>query len=100
MKRQATQRALLARCDEVSRLLGALAHPVRLKVLCQTMEGERSVGELTEFCGISQSGMSQFLARMRNDGLLRSRRDGTRVLYAVRDEKVIRLLQAIKEICT
>ena len=100
MKRSSTQRALLARCDEVSRLLGALAHPVRLKVLCQTMDGERSVGELTEFCGISQSGMSQFLARMRNDGLLRSRREGTRVLYAVHDEKVVRLLQALKDIVT
>jgi DNA-binding transcriptional ArsR family regulator len=44
--------------------------------------------------------MSQFLARMRNDGLLRSRRDGTRVLYSIRDEKVIRLIQTIKEICT
>lgn len=99
MKRAAA-RALLHKCEEVSHLLGALAHPVRLKVLCHTMEGEKTVNELTEFCEISQSGMSQFLARMKSDGLVDSRREGTRVYYAIRDPKVARLLQAIKEICT
>lgn len=99
MKRATTQ-ALVEKCEEVSQLLGSLAHPVRLKILCQTMEGEKSVNELTEFCDISQSGMSQFLSRMKAEGLLESRRDGTRVLYTLRNPKVERLLRAIKEICT
>jgi ArsR family transcriptional regulator, virulence genes transcriptional regulator len=99
MDRAAAKR-LLGKCEEVSELLGALAHPVRLKVLCETMESEKSVGELTEFCGISQSAMSQFLRRMKSDGLLDSRRQGTRIFYAVKDPRVARLLAAIKEICT
>lgn len=99
MKRAAT-RPLIDKCDEVSRLLGAIAHPVRLKVLCKTMEGEKSVNELTSFCGISQSAMSQFLGRMKVDGLLESRREGTRIYYGIKNPKVSRLLIAIKEICT
>ena len=97
--RKAATKALLAKCEEVSALLGSLAHPVRLKVLCKTLEGEQSVNELTEFCGISQSAMSQFLARMKADGLLESRRESTRVYYSARDPRVLRLLEAIKEIC-
>ena len=98
--RKASTKVLLAKCDEVSDLLRSLAHPVRLKVLCKTLEGEQSVNELTAFCGISQSAMSQFLARMKADGLLESRRESTRRYYSVRDARVLRLLGAIKEICT
>ena len=48
---------LFEKCDEVSLILKSLSHPVRLKVLCQLMDEEKSVNELTEFCGISQSAM-------------------------------------------
>lgn len=97
---QAGAKKLIGKCEEVSELLGALAHPVRLKVLCQTLGSEKSVNELTEFCGISQSAMSQFLGRMKSDGLLQSRREGTKVYYGIKDSRVRRLLKAIKEICT
>lgn len=96
---QAAAKKLMSQCDEVSDLLGALAHPVRLKVLCKTMEAEKTVNELTEFCGISQSAMSQFLGRMKSDGLLQSRREGTKVFYRIKDKRVLRLLAAIKDIC-
>jgi DNA-binding transcriptional ArsR family regulator len=91
-------RAILKKCDDVSQTLKSLSHPVRLKVLCQVIEGERSVNELTEFCEISQSAMSQFLNRMRSEGILKSRREGSHVYYGVADPKLIRLLRAIKEI--
>jgi ArsR family transcriptional regulator len=91
-------RALINRCEEVSQTLKSLSHPVRLKVLCQIIEGERSVNELTEFCGVSQSAMSQFLNRMRSEGIIVSRRQGTNVFYRLADQKIVRLLQAVKEI--
>lgn len=97
---QTAAKRLIGKCQEVSELLRALAHPVRLKVLCKTMESEKSVNELTEFCGISQSAMSQFLGRMKSDGLLKSRRHGTKVYYGIKDVRVLRLLAAVKEICT
>lgn len=89
---------ILNKCDEVSGILKSLSHPVRLKVLCHVMEQERTVNELTEFCGISQSAMSQFLARMRAEGVLSSRRYGTFVNYSLADPKLKKLLKSIKEI--
>ena len=91
-------KAILGKCDEVSGILKSLSHPVRLKVLCQVIDQERTVNELTEFCDISQSAMSQFLNRMRNEGILNSRKDGTYVYYGIQDPKLVKLLRAIKEI--
>ncbi len=91
-------KAILKQCDSVSELLKSLAHPVRLKILCSLLDGERSVNALTEFCGISQSAMSQFLQRMKEEGLVDSRRERNRVFYHVANPKVSRLLGAIKEI--
>jgi ArsR family transcriptional regulator len=82
----------------VSQTLKSLSHPVRLKVLCQISEGEKSVNELTTFCGISQSAMSQFLGRMKSERVLSSRREGTRIFYRLQDSKLKRFLKAIKEI--
>jgi DNA-binding transcriptional ArsR family regulator len=55
---------MIQKCDEVSSVMKSLSHPVRLKILCQLVDREMTVGELTEFCDISQSAMSQFLIRM------------------------------------
>lgn len=96
--KSAISKAILGKCDTVSQLLGALSHPVRLKILCSLLEGERSVNELTDFCGISQSAMSQFLLRMKSEGVLESRRERNHVYYRVADPKISRLLAAIKEI--
>ena len=96
--RNADLTKIIEKCDEVSVLLKSLSHPTRLKVLCQVMEGERTVNELTEFCGISQSAMSQFLGRMREEGILTSRREATFVYYGLADAKLKKLMKAIKEI--
>jgi DNA-binding transcriptional ArsR family regulator len=93
-----SKKALLRKCDSVSALLKSLAHPVRIKVLCQLIERERSVGELTEFCGISQPAMSQFLNRMKSEGVVESRREQTFVYYRLADQKIERLMHALREI--
>jgi DNA-binding transcriptional ArsR family regulator len=90
--------ALLKKSSELSLLFGSLAHPVRLRVLCSLSEGEKTVTELTEFCEISQPAMSQFLSRMREEGIVRSRKDGTRVFYSITDAQVGRLLAAVRNI--
>lgn len=97
MKNNMTK-VLLERCDEVSQVLKSLSHPVRLKVLCQVIDGKKSVNELTEFCDISQSAMSQFLNRMKAEGIVSSRREGTHVFYGIGDPKLVKLLRTIKEI--
>lgn len=90
-------KAILEKCDDVSQILKSLSHPVRLKILCQVLEGEKGVNDLTEFCDISQSAMSQFLSRMRSEGVLSSRREGTHIYYMISDPKLVKLLRAIKE---
>ena len=94
----AAAKAILKQCDVVSGVLKALSHPVRLKILCHIMEKERSVNELTEFCEISQSAMSQFLNRMKAEGVVVARRDRNFMYYSIADKKLIRLLQALREI--
>ena len=89
---------ILIKCDEVSQVLKSLSHPVRLKVLCEVLDSEKTVNELTEFCEIPQSAMSQFLLRMKNEGILISRKEGTFVYYALADQKIKKLLKAVKEI--
>lgn len=90
--------AILRQCDDVSQMMKSLSHPVRLKILCNLLDGERNVNELTELCDISQSAMSQFLKRMKTEGLVHSRRSQQFVYYSVADEKFAKLLRAIKEI--
>jgi len=97
MKPQALK-AIVDQCEDVAQVLKSLSHPVRLKVLCQIVEKEKTVGELTDFCEISQSAMSQFLARMKVEGMLQSRREGQHVYYSVSDAKLLKLLRALKEI--
>ncbi|MBL7714006.1 MAG: winged helix-turn-helix transcriptional regulator [Bdellovibrionales bacterium] len=98
MLNQSLSQALLDRCNEVSGVFGSLAHPVRLKILCQLLDGDRGVNELTEFCGISQSAMSQFLNRMKAEKVVESRKQGTRVFYRIADAKLVSLLRSVKKI--
>lgn len=91
-------KAIFKKCDQLSQVMESLAHPVRLKVLCQTIEMEKTVSELTKTCGISQSGMSQLLGRMKEAGMLDSRREGQRIFYRVSDQKLVQLLSAVREI--
>ncbi len=89
---------MASRCDEVSQVLKSLSHPIRLKVLCSLIDREKTVGELVEFGGISQSAMSQFLIRLKNEGVLSSRKEGTSVYYTLADERLKKLIHSIKEI--
>lgn len=91
-------RNLARRCNDVARVLRSLAHPVRLKILSQLGERERSVNELTDFCGTSQSAMSQFLRRMKAEGLVASRREGQFVFYRIESPSLHKLMTAMSDI--
>jgi ArsR family transcriptional regulator, virulence genes transcriptional regulator len=91
-------KAILRKCDDVSQIMKSLSHPVRLKILCCLLDQEHSVNELAEFCEVSQSAMSQFLKRMKAEGLLTSRREHNFVYYNIYDKKLIELLRAIKKV--
>ncbi len=79
-------------------MLKALANRHRLMVLCQLIEGERSVGELAEFLELRDSTVSQHLALLRKDGFVSTRRDGQTIWYALASEPVRKLVETLYEI--
>ena len=81
---------------EASRLLKALSNESRLMILCQIGEGECQVGDLK--LGLSQSALSQHLARLRDDGLVTSRREGTAVFYRISDLSALKVIATLAEI--
>ena len=85
-------------CDEVSKILKASAHPQRLMILCYLSEGRRTVGEIEAFCGMAQSATSQFLVRMKLEGLINSEKEGKFVTYRIEDSRIKGLMAALYHI--
>jgi ArsR family transcriptional regulator len=77
-------------------LFKALAHPARVRALEVLCEGERTVSELQPLVGIESSHLSQQLGVLRRAGLVVTRREGTSVVYALRDPLVAELLSVAK----
>src|SRR6056297_983626 len=86
---------LQARAAEVADQLGLLANSSRLMVLCQLLEGERSVGQLQEVAELSQSALSQHLARMREAGIVATRREAQTIHYRLEDSRVRAVIAAL-----
>ncbi len=90
---------LVAKSHEVARVLKALSNQKRLLVLCRLAEaGESPVGTLAQSVGLSQSALSQHLAKLREDGLVTFRRTGQTLFYTLGDSQLERLLLALKDI--
>jgi ArsR family transcriptional regulator, virulence genes transcriptional regulator len=84
---------------EVAGVLRMLANEKRLLILCHLVkEGEISVTPLAALVGLSQSALSQHLARLREDGLVATRRESQVLHYRIADGSVRRLLEALYEI--
>lgn len=84
--------------DVVVNLLKALSNEKRLLIVCILSKGERSVGELEAIVGLSQSALSQHLARLRRDGLVKTRREAQTIYYSMDNEETTRLLKALCDI--
>lgn len=87
-----------ARAGEAAGLLRALGHEARLMVLCQLAEGEHAVGALQEGSGLSQSALSQHLAKLRQAGLVATRREGQAIFYRLADAKAARVIETLAAI--
>lgn len=85
-------------CENVAKLMKAMAHPQRLMILCHLSNAEKTVGELESLCSASQSQVSQFLHRMRLEGLVESEKRGQHVYYRILDIKVKKLISALYRI--
>ncbi|WP_270728080.1 ArsR/SmtB family transcription factor [Shimia sp. Alg240-R146] len=75
--------------------LKTLAHEGRLMILCHLGSGEKSVGELEEILDLRQAAVSQMLARLRDEGLVTTRRDGKTVYYTLADDNTSQVISLL-----
>ena len=78
-----------------SGLLRVLSNENRLLLMCQLSQGEQSVGQLEQVLDIRQPTLSQQLGVLRRQGLVRTRREGKQVIYAVRDANAMQVLELL-----
>src|SRR5581483_1020261 len=81
--------------DQASELLKALSNRHRLLIICQLIDGERSVGELAELLNLRDSTVSQHLALLRKDGLVSARRDAQSIFYSIASEPAREVLKTL-----
>jgi ArsR family transcriptional regulator, virulence genes transcriptional regulator len=95
----ASLKKLAKQAGEAAQLLKLLGHEKRLLVLCfLAARGEMTVGELVGVAKLSQSALSQHLAKLRADGVVEFRRTSQTLHYRVVDQRALRVLQLLKEI--
>ncbi|WP_442755440.1 ArsR/SmtB family transcription factor [Methylocystis sp. JAN1] len=90
--------ALAPKAEEAESFLKALANRHRLMVLCELHKDELSVTSLQETIGLSQSSLSQHLARLREDKLVKTRRESQTIYYSLADENVSRVIGLLYEL--
>ena len=89
---------LQSQAHQVTTLLKAMGNERRFLILCYLVDGERSVGELERLVGLSQSALSQHLARLRRDGLVRTRRSAQTIYYSLQGDLPIGVMQALHQV--
>ena len=81
--------------EQAAAFLKSLANPIRLRILCLLVEGELAVGVIASRLRLREALVSQHLTRLRLEGILRFRRQGTSVLYSVASEPATAVLQTL-----
>lgn len=89
---------VVGRADEAANYLKALGHEGRLMILCHLIDGEKSVTELESLLASRQAAVSQQLARLRFEGLVKARRDGKVIYYSLSDPKTARMIGLLGEL--
>ncbi|MBX3726840.1 MAG: helix-turn-helix transcriptional regulator [Xanthomonadales bacterium] len=87
--------AMRAHAADAARLLKALANDRRLMILCLLVGGELSVGEINARVDLSQSALSQHLAVLREEQLVRTRREAQTIYYSLADGPVHALIETL-----
>lgn len=90
--------AMQANADAAARLLKMLANGQRLRVLCLLIGGELSVGQINERIDLSQSALSQHLAKLREEGLVETRRESQTIYYRLSSGPAQRVIESLHDI--
>lgn len=83
------------RAEEAAEFLRSMASPHRLMILCNLLDGELTVGGLAARLGVGQTVASQHLARLRAEGLVATRRDGTSIHYRLASPRAAAFVETI-----
>ncbi len=86
------------KATEVAHILKLLAHPKRFLILCKLREWPKTVGDLEKYCTIGQSQLSQFLGKMKDEGILDSEKSGQFVSYSIKDPRILEMVNAMQKI--
>lgn len=86
------------KAEEVSEFIKCFGSPHRLMIFCQLSSGEKSVGQLIDATGIAQTSMSQHLAKLKSEGLVKFRRDHRTLYYSISSPDVQRVMEALHDI--
>ena len=86
---------MTANAARATEFLRSLSNPHRLLILCQLSQGEKSVSELCDVLNLRQPTLSQHLARLRSEGLVSTRRDGTTIYYSLEREDVLPVIEVL-----
>ncbi len=89
---------LMTKSTDAAGLLSAMGNAKRMLILCNLVEGEMAVSALAEKVGLSQSALSQHLAKLRHRNLVSTRRDAQTIYYSVSAESVIAVLKTLESI--
>jgi len=83
--------------EKASDILKALAHPARLKIVTGLFKDECNVGQIQRVLRLPQSTISQHLRILKNAGIIKGRKEGTRTCYRVIDKQVRKIVEVIKK---
>ena len=78
-----------------SRLLKSLANDQRLLILCKLVDGEMTVGQIAEHVSLSQSSLSQHLAKLRAEGLVSTRKSKQHVYYSLASTEAMAVIETL-----
>ncbi|MBF0311974.1 MAG: winged helix-turn-helix transcriptional regulator [Oligoflexia bacterium] len=83
---------------KMSKLLKTLAQPIRLLIVCHLLEGELYAQEITDSLGTTKGNISQHLTALLNQEIIERISNGNRNLYAIKDPRIKKLVQLMKEL--
>jgi ArsR family transcriptional regulator, virulence genes transcriptional regulator len=84
--------------EKTSELLKSIAHPIRLKILCFLMDGEKNVGEIEKEFESTISNISQHLTILRKAGIINRRKEANFMYYAIKDKSILTLIKTLKQL--
>ena len=84
--------------NAVSALLKSISHPLRLKILCILQDGEQTVGEIQTAVQTTNANVSQHLSKLRNQGIITTRKEANFIYNQIADERVVNLMNTLQEL--